>query len=223
MPGGRKGAGPARAPGVHVQIEGWYLTAWPPFSPAPRPRQVAVVKHWAKRRSVNDPYRGTLSSYCYVLMCIHHLQRRAPPVLPTLQALPPTFTATVGPWVAAYCDDRDALRGFGAPNGERLSDLVWAFFEHWAWRHDYARDVVSVRTGATLSKDAKDWTRRIGSERHLLCVEDPFELSHDLGRTVDRQTRGVLHKEFIRAATLLRDAADPLAALFAPYRAGAKG
>jgi hypothetical protein len=27
-------------------------------------------------------------------------------------------------------------------------------------------------------------TTRVGTERHLLCIEDPFELSHDLGRTV---------------------------------------
>lgn len=56
-----------------------------------------------------------------------------------------------------------------------------------------------------------------------MCIEDPFELSHDLGRTVDRQTRGVLHKEFTRAATLLRDSEDPLDALFAPYRVGHRG
>ena len=50
-----------------------------------------IVKHWAKRRQVNDSYRGTLSSYCYVLMCIHHLQMRQPPVLPCLQSIqPPT-------------------------------------------------------------------------------------------------------------------------------------
>lgn len=53
-----------------------------------------------------------------------------------------------------------------------------------------------------------------------VCIEDPFELSHDLGRTVDRQTKSVLHKEFIRAATLLRDAPDPLDKLFEPYRVG---
>ncbi len=38
---------------------------------------------------VNDPYHGTLSSYCYVLMCVHALQRRDPPVLPVLQAMQP--------------------------------------------------------------------------------------------------------------------------------------
>ena len=56
-----------------------------------------------------------------------------------------------------------------------------------------------------------------------VCIEDPFELTHDLGRTVDRQTRAVLHKEFTRAATLLRDADDPLDLLFSPYRVGARG
>lgn len=53
---------------------------------------VFVVKLWAKRRQVNDSYRGTLSSYCYVLMCIHLLQQRSPPVLPCLQAMQPTHT-----------------------------------------------------------------------------------------------------------------------------------
>lgn len=38
---------------------------------------------------VNDSYRGTLSSYCYVLMCIHLLQQRQPAILPCLQTLKP--------------------------------------------------------------------------------------------------------------------------------------
>lgn len=51
-------------------------------------------------------------------------------------------------------------------------------------------------------------------------VQDPFELTHDLGRTVDRQTNGVLHKEFERAACVLRDLPSPLEKLLEPYRAG---
>ena len=49
-------------------------------------------------------------------------------------------------------------------------------------------------------------------------MQDPFETSHDLGRTVDRQTSGVLHKEFERAASLLRDHTNPLDQLFDLYR-----
>ena len=40
-------------------------------------------------RQVNDAYRGTLSSYGYVLMCIHLLQQRQPPVLPCLHNIRP--------------------------------------------------------------------------------------------------------------------------------------
>ena len=53
-----------------------------------------------------------------------------------------------------------------------------------------------------------------------MLEQDPFEVTHDLGRTVDRQTSGVLHKEFERAANLLRDVPNPLPQLFQPYRAG---
>ena len=119
----------------------------------------------------------------------------------------------------SFFDDVSALEGFGGENKQTLAQLVWDFFEYWAWRHDYNDGVVSIRTGSVISKESKDWTRRIGTERHLLCVEDPFELSHDLGRTVDRQTRDVMRKEFLRAATLLRDADDPMEQLFEPYKA----
>ncbi|XP_052192438.1 UTP:RNA uridylyltransferase 1 isoform X2 [Diospyros lotus] len=51
-----------------------------------RLRQLAfIVKHWAKSRGVNETYHGTLSSYAYVLMCIHLLQQRKPAILPCLQ------------------------------------------------------------------------------------------------------------------------------------------
>lgn len=289
---------------------------------------VALVKHWAKQRAVNDPYRGehsvqgarwggdgagwlrpiwgpvgpagrtpplppmpptptpthphlprthagTLSSYCYVLMCIFLLQTRPQPVLPKLQQLAPTFRRTVGQWTCEFCDDvragwragqgrvhwravlqapraaavparnskskplplrcalpshtcalqAESLRGFGSSNPECLGELLWAFFEYWAWRHNYSHDVVSVSAGAAgarapaagrrdgvgtrqqgaeagarasptnlpclhrptstpaqvrlggcLHKDDKDWTRRVGNERHLVCIEDPFEV-----------------------------------------------
>lgn len=35
-----------------------------------------------------------------------------------------------------------------------------AFFDHWAWRHDYNGSVVCVRTGGTVPKSAKEWTKR---------------------------------------------------------------
>jgi hypothetical protein len=41
-------------------------------------------------RKINSPYRGTLSSYGYVLLVIYFLVHvKNPPVLPNLQAMPP--------------------------------------------------------------------------------------------------------------------------------------
>lgn len=78
---------------------------------------------------------------------------------------------TVGQWNCDYFDDIESLAGFGAANKESLAELVWAFFEYWAWRHDYNNSVVSVRTGGFLTKSQKEWTRRVGNERHLVCIE----------------------------------------------------
>ena len=182
---------------------------------------VACVKHWAKTRAVNDPYRGTLSSYAYALLCVHCMQTRGPPALPVLQgegAAPHDVDAVVGAWRARYASDAARFRDACARSPATLADLVWAFFEYWAWHHDYSGAVVSVRTGGWVTKAAKDWTRRIGSERHLVGIEDPFETAHDLGRTVDRATAGVLQKEFERAACALRDEGDPLKTLLEPYK-----
>ena len=52
-------------------------------------RMVLFVKAWSKKRKINTPYHGTLSSYGYVLMVLHYLINIAnPPVLPNLQASP---------------------------------------------------------------------------------------------------------------------------------------
>lgn len=183
-----------------------------------RLRQLAfIVKHWAKSRGVNETYQGTLSSYAYVLMCIHFLQQRRPAILPCLQGMESTYAVTVDNVECAYFDRVEKLRGFGSGNGESIAQLVWAFFNYWAHCHDYTNDVISVRTGSLLSKRVKDWTRRIGNDRHLICIEDPFELTHDLGRVVDKASIRVLREEFERAAEIMQYDPDPCVTLFQPY------
>ncbi|KAK2972547.1 hypothetical protein RJ640_014271 [Escallonia rubra] len=183
-----------------------------------RLRQLAfIVKHWAKSRGVNETYHGTLSSYAYVLMCVHFLQQRRPAILPCLQGMENTYAVTVDSTECAYFDQVEKLSGFGSHNRESIGQLVWAFFNYWAYCHDYANDVISVRTGSMLSKHEKDWTRRVGNDRHLICIEDPFELSHDLGRVVDKFSIRVIREEFERAAEILQCDPDPCVMLFKPY------
>ncbi|KAJ6328507.1 hypothetical protein OIU77_010238 [Salix suchowensis] len=183
-----------------------------------RLRQLAfIVKHWAKSRGVNATYQGTLSSYAYVLMCIHFLQQRRPAILPCLQEMGKTYSIIVDDIQCAYFDQVEKLHGFGSRNKETIAQLVWAFFNYWAYRHDYANAVISVRTGSILSKREKDWTRRIGNDRHLICIEDPFEISHDLGRVVDKFSIKVLREEFERAADIMQYDPNPGVTLFEPY------
>ena len=65
------------------------------------------------------------------------------------------------------------------------------------------------------SKGAKDWTRRIGNDRHLICIEDPFETCHDLGRVVGKYSIKILREEFERAADMIQT--HPSVTLFEPY------
>lgn len=176
-----------------------------------------LVKHWAKQRSVNETYRGTLSSYAYVLMCINFLQLREPKILPCLQAMESTYTLTTDGTECAYFDNVHELKDFGAENKDSIAELLWCFFHYWAFHHDYRHDVISVRMGKTISKQEKHWTTRIGNDRHLMCIEDPFETSHDLGRVVDRQTIRIIREEFERAAAVLQYDDDPCTTLFEPY------
>lgn len=62
-----------------------------------RVRELAyVVKHWTKRREMNNPSDGTLSSYGYVLMLVGFLQHVK--ILPSLQQLSPEWPRDeVGP------------------------------------------------------------------------------------------------------------------------------
>lgn len=183
-----------------------------------RLRQLAfLVKHWAKSRGVNETYQGTLSSYAYVLMCIHFLQQRNPPILPCLQSMKATYAVTVDDIHCAFFDQVEKLRDFGGRNKENISMLLWGFFNYWAYCHDYANHVISVRAGCILRKQEKDWTRRIGNDRHLICIEDPFETSHDLGRVVDKRSIRVLREEFERAAEIMQYDPNPCVALFEPY------
>ncbi|XP_004308427.1 PREDICTED: poly(A) RNA polymerase cid13 [Fragaria vesca subsp. vesca] len=183
-----------------------------------RLRQLAfIVKHWAKSRGVDETYHGTLSSYAYVLMCIHFLQQRRPAILPCLQGMRATYSVTVENIECAFFDRVDKLQDFGSHNRETIAELVWAFFNYWAYSHDYANTVISVRRGRTISKREKDWTRRIGNDRHLICIEDPFETSHDLGRVVDKHSIKVLREEFERAAEILQYDANPCVKLFELY------
>ncbi|KAF7638633.1 PAP-associated domain-containing protein, partial [Meloidogyne graminicola] len=46
-----------------------------------------AIKCWAKLYGINNASFGYISSYAYIIMLIHYLQRCSPPVLPFLQQI----------------------------------------------------------------------------------------------------------------------------------------
>jgi terminal uridylyltransferase len=154
----------------------------------PRVRPLILfVKHWAKARNINTPYRGTLSSYGYVLMVLHYLVNVVRPfVCPNLQELArPQDTSRLtadqieetvecrGRNVQFWRNEEEILRLAGQnmlnQNRDSIGLLLRGFFEYYAQTNfmtttpargfDWGRDVLSLRThDGLLTKAEKGWT-----------------------------------------------------------------
>ncbi|GAB5586540.1 hypothetical protein Unana1_01440 [Umbelopsis nana] len=176
----------------------------------PRVRPVAlIIKYWTKQRQLSDAGNGgTLSTYAWTCMILNFLQMRQPPILPVLHDSSGTKPAT---W---FNDDVDSLRGFGSANNESVGGLLYAFFRHYAVEFDYSRHVVSLRHGMYLDKSAKGWD--FGHNYRMLCVEEPFDTSRNLGNSVDDISVFGLRREFQRGLASLNEQCS-LALLCKPY------
>ncbi|KAH7327831.1 hypothetical protein B0I35DRAFT_2204 [Stachybotrys elegans] len=245
--------------------------------PRVRP-MVLFVKRWAKVRGINSGYRGTLSSYGYVLMVLHYLVNVAQPfVCPNLQQLaqppPPNISQaeyenTVlckGYNVQFWRNESQILQlaqqNLLNHNKETLGQLLRGFFEYYAQGgfmsnghakgFDWGREVLSLRTqGGLRSKQEKGWTGaktvlevqgpRANSQvqpgptagvvpespspegpqlkaardgevkevrhRYLFAIEDPFELEHNVARTVTHNGIVSIRDEFRRAWRIIQAA-----------------
>jgi terminal uridylyltransferase len=199
--------------------------------PRVRP-MILLVKTWAKRRKINSPYDGTLSSYGYVLMVLHFLMNIVrPPILPNLQqhhyATHPGQHIFVQNWDVAFCDDENYIRASAASgklteNKDTLGVLLRNFFLYYAHAgghtsiaggFNWKPTVLALRVqGGILSKEWKGWTAaRVTTtednvevkQRYLFAIEDPFELDHNVARTVTHNGFVAIGNEFRRAWRIL--------------------
>lgn len=204
--------------------------------PRVRP-MVLFVKSWVKRRKINSSYSGTLSSYGFVLMVLHYLINVAKPaVLPNLQ-LPwrphdkctaqGTDRAQIEGWEVDYWRREEEIkeaadRGVLTRNKESLGALLAGFFQYYSSQGGYPSfhwmgQVLSLRTqGGLLSKEEKGWVKAVTEQgagkqvqhRYLFCIEDPFEQSHNVARTVTHNGIVAIRDEFRRAQRILRAVGD---------------
>lgn len=242
--------------------------------PRVRP-MVLFIKHWAKTRGINSGYRGTLSSYGYVLMVLHYLVNVVQPfVCPNLQELAPPPPPDLPPaevekyvrfnnYNIQFWRNEEEIKHLAAANqltrnNESIGNLLRGFFEYYAQTgtlctvqgkgFDWGREVLSLRTqGGILLKAGKGWTgaktvyetqnmaasNKPGSEppatpetagtsnnkpgggevkevrlRYLFAIEDPFEIDHNVARTVTHNGIVSIRDEFRRAWRLIKFAKD---------------
>ncbi|TKY88569.1 hypothetical protein EX895_002558 [Sporisorium graminicola] len=165
---------------------------------------VLFLKVWAKRRKLNSPYMGTLSSYGYTLMVLFFLAHvKKPAVLPNLQRVPPTRTMKPeemelnGNNIYFYDDVAALRREWSSQNTDNVGELLIDFFRYFSKDFSYARDVISLKSETgLLSKDSKSWNAE-------LCIEDPFQMGYNVSRTVTKDGLYTIRGEFMRASRIL--------------------
>jgi len=193
-----------------------------------RVQQLAyLIKYWAKKRHINSPSNGTLSSYGYILCLIHFLQTRKPPVLPNLQAIPQDWADRSQPppirpskslpeFLTPHVNENqfsntyffqpktneDVIQYHCAQNKESLLELLTEFFQYYAWDFNYCSSVVSVRYGGVVSKESKaesdNWPLHT-----RLSIEDPFESNYDVAHVLKWSRHRYIHAEFARAHSMI--------------------
>ncbi|MCJ1243152.1 hypothetical protein MMC30_000349 [Trapelia coarctata] len=167
----------------------------------PRVRPIVLfVKAWAKKRKINSPYHGTLSSYGYVLMVLHYLINVAvPPVVPNLQL---AWQASSKEFVEdQQCNGFDvrfwraekeiriaARRGMLTQNRQPLGFLLRGFFQYYSQEgrgvpcggFSWSRSVISIRTdGGLLTKQEKGWVEaRTEIIEPIIAGQRPKEIKH---------------------------------------------
>ncbi|EKM76545.1 hypothetical protein AGABI1DRAFT_78278, partial [Agaricus bisporus var. burnettii JB137-S8] len=183
---------------------------------------VLFLKIWSKRRKINSPYKGTLSSYGYVLLVIYFLVHvKNPPVLPNLQQMPPLRPinkddTTLNGYNVWFFDDTDILcQRWQSENTESVAELhvftLIDFFRYFSRDFSYNTGVASIRAGL-LKKDAKGWQNDLSPtsgrydparERNRFCIEDPFETDYNVARCVTKDGLYTIRGEFMRASRIL--------------------
>ncbi|KAI0298987.1 hypothetical protein B0F90DRAFT_651541 [Multifurca ochricompacta] len=177
---------------------------------------VLFLKVWSKRRKINSPYKGTLSSYGYVLLVIYFLVHvKNPPVLPNLQQMPPMRPIShddthIGGYNTWFFDDVELLRQrWQSANTDSVGHLLIDFFKYFSRDFLYNTGVASIRAGL-LKKESKGWQNDLdparykdARERNRFCIEDPLETDFNVARCVTSDGLYTIRGEFMRASRIL--------------------
>ncbi|KAL1274255.1 hypothetical protein QQF64_027069 [Cirrhinus molitorella] len=161
-----------------------------------------VMKVFAKVCDIGDASRGSLSSYAYTLMVLYFLQQRSPPVIPVLQEMyveEKKPVVHVDGWDVHFFKDLKNLHKYWPEykkNKESVGQLWLGLLQFYTETFDFKETVICIRRKEPLTTFKKQWT-----SKHL-AIEDPFDLSHNLGAGLSRRMASFIMKAFINARTV---------------------
>ncbi|XP_071388763.1 terminal uridylyltransferase 7 isoform X1 [Centroberyx affinis] len=172
------------------------------------PPLVVGLRHWARICQVDRADEGGLPPYVFALMVIYFLQQRKESLLPTylnhevkvfsLSRLPdfslthledgyvhwayvPASKESSQPADGSYMKGKAPLV-FQSTRSSVEVGLLWVeMLRFYSLEFNMADNVISVRTSAVLSREAKDWPKK------RIAVEDPFAVKRNVARTVNSQ------------------------------------
>ncbi|CAL1538006.1 unnamed protein product [Lymnaea stagnalis] len=176
------------------------------------------IKTFAKVCDIGDASRGSLSSYAYILMMLYYLQQVRPAVIPVLQEL---YEGKTRPSLeiegceAWFMDDLSKLDKFWPEKGQNkmtVAELWVGFLRFYVEEFNYKELVVCIRQKEPLTRFEKLWN---GTS---IAIEDPFDLTHNLGSGLTRKMNNFIFKTFINGRMLYGSPIDDCMEIFKSYQ-----
>lgn len=197
----------------------------------PRARDLLLlVRRWAKDRGICHAAKGHLSPYAWSLMAIFFLQTNAredeggAPLLPALEGfafssglLPQTTTARSEP--AAAWKPPPVPSGGPKSVARLFQDFLHFYACDFNWRTEAVCPRLGTRGQPGLSLPLHIIVREDGGASVVgPCVEDPFDVTRNLGDCVTMASLERLHEELTRADSLCSPGSEcSLSTLLEPW------
>ncbi|XP_062307775.1 terminal uridylyltransferase 7 [Osmerus eperlanus] len=168
---------------------------------------VLGFRHWAWICHVDRADEGGLPSYVLALMVIYFLQQRKEHILPSYlgHEIKEFSVSRLSDFSLTYLEDGFVHWGyrsakdsstpadgfyrkgkaplvFQGPRSPPEAGLLWVeMLRFYSLEFNFSDSVISVRTRAVLSREAKDWPKK------RIAVEDPFAVKRNVARTLNSQ------------------------------------
>jgi len=154
------------------------------------PQLGRIIKSWAKRHEIVGTADGCLNSYAYMLLVLYYLQVGTnPPLAVNLQNLGTKENPVVDykwgaeggdVWDTQFLSDISQLPP--TRNKQPLEELAKGFFEFYLNLFDWKKDACSMRIGErhVPKESLLCFAQNANCDNDQWCVEDPFDLKHNL-------------------------------------------